>query len=284
MSFGRNTQKQSSVGASSSQSQNYGSDVWGAQAPYLQGQYADANAIYGQSAGTGAGMGQAGYDLNGQALGQAGAAAGAMGGMLQGARGYVDQGMQALSSPYISQAQRTLQGLQAPGVDPMMDVYARNIGQQFREQILPGLQGDAIAGGGLGGSRAGIASGLAGARAGQQIQDFAAQLYGSGQDRALAAAQGAGNLQGNIAQGLNQGAGMYGQIGQGYGQQGQMLQGIGEGQLNNAQFGMAVPWYGATQRAGLLGGPVMRDLGGQSSGVSMNWGQGSGSGQNARLW
>ena len=159
--------------------------------------------------------------------------------------------MAQLGGQYMQGAQQTLANLQNPGMDPMLGVYARNIGQQFNEQIMPGMRGDAVLAGGLGNSRAQIGEALAGARAGQQIQDFGAQLYGQGQDRALNAANMAGGLAGNIAQG--------------YGQFGDQFQNIGQGQLQNAQFGMGIPWYAAQQRAGLIGGPTMQDLGGSTS-------------------
>lgn len=254
MSFGKNKSTQSSVSTQQSQSQNLGSNVWGPQQDYLTGQWADANAIYGQQAGNQAGM--AGYNQNGAMLGQA--------------QGAAQMGMGQLASPYMTQAQQTLGALQNPGMDPMLGVYARNIGQQFNEQIMPGLQGQAALAGGLGNSRAQIGQALAGARAGQQIQDFGAQLYGQGQDRALNAANMAGALQGNIAQG--------------YGQFGDQFQNIGQGQLQNAQFGMAVPWYAAQQRAGLLGGPIMQDLGGSSSGMGSSTSSGKTSGINFKLW
>lgn len=174
---------------------------------------------------------------------------------------YQGQAAGALGSPYMQGAQNTLQRLQNPGADPMMGVYGRQIGQQFNEQVMPGLRGDAMVAGGLGGSRAGIAQGLAGARAGQQLQDFGAQLYGQNQDRALNAANMGGALQGATSQ---------------------AYAGLGQGALQGAQFGMGIPWYNLQQYAGLLGGPVMEDLGGtgQTTGSS----SGRGSNFNAHIW
>jgi hypothetical protein len=254
MSFGKNKSTQSSVSTQQSQSQNLGSNVWGPQQDYLKGQWGDANATYNQQVNNNAGWG--GYEQNANALNQA--------------YGATVQGMGQLSSPYMNQAQQTFSNMQNPGVDPMLGVYARQIGQQFNEQIKPGLQGQAAMAGGLGNSRAQIGEALAGARAGQQIQDFGAQLYGQGQDRALNAANMAGGLAGNIAQG--------------YGQFGDQFQNIGQGQMQNAQFGMAVPWYAAQQRAGLLGGPIMQDLGGTSSASGSSTGSQNTSGFNFKLW
>ena len=225
MSFGK------TKSTTSATSQNLGSNVWSPQQQYLTQGYQNAEDIYRQQAGGGTGWD--GFNQNAGALNQALGAAG--------------QGMAQLGGQYMQGAQQTLANLQNPTMDPMLGVYARNIGQQFNEQIMPGMRGDAVLAGGLGNSRAQIGEALAGARAGQQIQDFGAQLYGQGQDRALNAANMAGGLAGNIAQG--------------YGQFGDQFQNIGQGQMQNAQFGMAVPWYAAQQRAGLIGGPTMQDLG-----------------------
>jgi hypothetical protein len=236
------------------------------QETQYQNLWAQAGAM--NNGGANQGMGQAGYD---QAQGNL-----ANQGQMLGNAGYYNQmGMNALGGQGMQQANSTLTRMQNPGMDPMMGVYSRQIGQNFNEQVMPGLRGDAMAAGGLGGSRAGIAQGLAGARAGQQLQDFGAQLYGQNQDRALNAANMQGALQGNIAQGYGQGAAMAGQIGQGYGQMGTQA-------LANAQFGMGIPWYNLQQYAGLLGGPVMEDLGGtgQTTGSS----SGRGSNFNAHIW
>ena len=170
--------------------------------------------------------------------------------------GYLNQAMQQMGSPYMAQTQDTLARMQNPGMDPMMDVYSRQIGRQFNEQVMPAMRGDASVAGQLGSSRAGIGQGLAAARAGQQIQDFGAQLYGANQDRALQAANMQGALQGNIASM--------------YGQGSQQAQALG-------QFGMGIPWYALQQQQGLLGNAIMRDLGGvgigNTSGNATAWNQ-----------
>lgn len=179
------------------------------------------------------------------------------------AQGYMGQQASALNSPYMQGAQNTLGRLQNPGIDPMMGVYGRQIGQQFNEQVMPGLRGDAMVAGGLGNSRAGIAQGLAGARMGQQLQDFGAQLYGQNQDRALNAANAQGALQGAISQ-------AYG--------------GMGQQAMDLGQFGMGIPWYNLQQFAGLLGGPVMEDIGGTGSTSSSGGSSGKASNFNAHIW
>jgi hypothetical protein len=183
--------------------------------------------------------------------------------------------MNAYGGPQMQGAFNTLNQMQNPGTDPMMGVYGRQIGQQFNEQIMPGLRGDAMVGGGYGGSRAGIAQGLAGARMGQQMQDFGAQLYGQNQDRRLNAANMAGNLSMQQGQGYGQGAALAGQLGQQYGAFADQAQGLG-------QFGMGIPWYNLQQYAGLLGAPQMQDLG--ASGSSSGTSSGKSGGFQAHIW
>ena len=126
---------------------NYGSDVWGQQAPFLQDLYAKA----------------------------------------QGMSGMANQGQGAMN-----QAQQSLmQMIQGPGAtDPTLQAYGNQLGRQFREQIMPGMRGDAMAAGAYGGSRAGIGQGLAAGRAQQQLQDFGAQTYADRMNRQLGASQG----------------------------------------------------------------------------------------------
>lgn len=230
MSIGGGSQKQksSSTQESSSESQNYGSNVWGAQSPFLQDLYARAQVVSGDPTGTAA----ANQYLAGanQNLGMAG---------------------QSLAG-----SNQALQGFLNPGQDPAVAAYAQNLGQQFNEQFLPGLQGDAIQAGGLGGSRQQIGAALGSQRAMQTLGDFTAQTYAGQQDRALQAAQGlAGNAQGY-----------------------ESLAGTG---LATADFARGMPWYQLAQYQGLLGSPVMQDLGGYSKSKGTGTSSGSGSGWNA---
>ena len=200
----------------SSEQRNYGTNVWGPQAGYLQDIYSQAQGMKQDLQGW---AGQAGLD------------------QMRGALGQSQQALQRLANP--------------DQTDPLMGMYAKQIGQQFNEQIAPGIRGDAMLGGNRGGSRQGIGLGLAGARAGQQLQDFGAQLWGQQQQNALSAAQG---LQG---------------VAGGYGQQA-------------LQQGMA-PWQNLQQYAGLIGGPAFQNLGGYgtSSGASSG---GGGWGASGWLW
>jgi len=247
--MGASGSKSSQTSNSSGFNQSYGSAMNLGQEQQYQNLWAQAGAM--NNGGAQQGLGYNAYNqangFNQQAGGQFGAAG-----------QFNQQGANVLGGPQYQQAYGTLDRLQNPGQDPMMGVYGRQIGQQFNEQIMPGLRGDAMVGGGLGSSRAGIAQGLAGARMGQQLQDFGAQLYGQNQDRALQAAGQMGNLAGQQAQGYGQNAAMAGQLGQAYG-------GLGQNALQTGQFGMGIPWYNLQQYAGLLGGPVMEDIGGVGS-------------------
>jgi hypothetical protein len=258
MGVGGNSAKQSSD--QSATNTGFGSAMNLGQENQFQNLWAQAGAVNDVG-----GQQQLGYNAYNQAqgLGQAGI------GQLGAAGQYNQASMNAYGGPQMRGAFNTLNQMQNPGTDPMMGVYGRQIGQQFNEQIMPGLRGDAMVGGTLGGSRAGIAQGLAGARMGQQLQDFGAQLYGQNQDRRLNAANMAGNLSMQQGQGYGQGAAMAGQLGQQYGSFADQAQQLG-------QFGMGIPWHAQQQLAGLLGPAIMRDRGGYSTGTSSGSGSGGG--------
>jgi len=73
-----------------------------------------------------------------------------------------------------------------PALQGAIQAAIRPVTQNLNENILPGIRADAVAQGGYGGTRAGIAEGLAMAKANQSAQDAAAtmanQAYQSGQD------------------------------------------------------------------------------------------------------
>lgn len=209
--MGASKSKSKSSGSQTSQTWDYGSALNVAQEGYLNNLWGGASSLMQQQAGQGMGM-----DAYNQA----------------------NQMNQAASG--------TLNRLMNPGMDPMMDVYAKQVGQQFNRQIMPALQGQAIMAGGLGGSRAGIAQGLAASDAQQNIQNFGAQLYSQNQDRALQAA----NAQGALAQNA----------------------------LATGQFGMGVPWYAMQQFGGLLGAPIMEDLGSYTKSTGTSKGSSGGFG------
>jgi hypothetical protein len=200
MGFGKQKGTTSSQ-TSSSYGENYGSDVWGGQAPFLQDLYSRAQGMAGQ-----------GY---------------------QGAAG-------------LQQAQQALQGLIQPagGTDPTLAAYGRQLGQQFQEQILPGIRGEGISAGGLGSSRYGLAQGQAAQGAQRNLQDFGAQTYGQRMDRQLGAGQALGQLS--------------------------ELQG-------------QAPWQGLQQYAGLLGPALSLNRGGYQTSTGTGTSRGGG-GFNFKLW
>jgi hypothetical protein len=218
MAFGLDFNKSSSEQQSSSKSrsEDFGSDVWGAQNPYLQNVYAQAQGLGGQP-----NVGGQGYN---QAMGN-----------LQGAQ----QGF--------NQSNQNLQQFQGQGVDPAVDAYSQRIGQQFNEQFMPGLQGQAIQAGGLGGSRQQIGAALGADRGMQAIGDFAANAYSGQQQRGLQAAQG----QGQNAMGMG---------------------GLANPNLQAGAYQQQQPWYNLNQFSGLLGQPTILDQGALSTSQSQSTG------------
>lgn len=231
MSVGGSKNKGSSSSNSFSQSWDYGTNIWGAQSPYLENLYGQAQATLG------AGDGGAANFLN-------------------QAQGGINQSNAALGA-----SQDALARFANPGTDPALQAYATNLGQQFNEQFLPGLKGDAALAGGLGGSRQQIGAALGAQRGMQSLSDFTAQTYAGQQERALQAALG-----------LQQGAA-------GFADNASTLASL-------ADFSRSMPWYNLNQYAGLLGPAITQDLGsystssstskGKTGGGSFNFGLGGG--------
>ena len=112
--------------------------------------------------------------------------------------------------------------LMNPGSNPMIDIYAQDLGRAFNQEIMPGINRSAMGGNMIGGSRQGVAEGLAAGEMGRNLQNFGGQQY-------------AGDMQR-----------MLGATGQ--------LPGFGN-------FGMGIPWFNMQQMSGLLGAPVVLDQG-----------------------
>ena len=74
-----------------------------------------------------------------------------------------------------------------PVIQQMGDAATRDIVRQYQEQILPGISQDAIGAGQFGGSRQGIAEGIAARGAQQNIADAIANLYGGAYGQGLQA-------------------------------------------------------------------------------------------------
>lgn len=90
--------------------------------------------------------------------------------------------MQNNMMPQMSQ---TGNELMAGGPGGAIDAYGNKVSQIFNEQIMPGITGGAVQANGVGGSRMGVAQGVAARGARQQIQDFAGEQYQQDQDRRL---------------------------------------------------------------------------------------------------
>ncbi len=246
---GSNSQKQSSQ----NESVNNGSNVWGAQAPWLQQLYQNAGNMYGAT-----GSSQSGQFWGDMASGESWNAANAIGNA---------NNATTMMGNTLGDTATALKGFLNPtGTDPLSEAYARQMGQQFNEDFLPGLNGNAALAGGLGGSRSQIGAALGSQRAMQSIGDFNASLYGQQQDRALQAAQGLGA----VAQG-------YGDQASSFGNNAAGSLAVSQNNMNLGNYAQQMPWAQLQMFQGLLGSPVMQDLGGWSKGT----GSGSGSGWNA---
>jgi hypothetical protein len=120
----------------------------------------------------------------GQGLANVGAIQGDLRGQLQG------------SGAFRSSAQALRQ--QAFGENPelqnQIDLLGQDIGQTFSQQILPGIQSEAIGFGQLGGGREGVAQGLASQSALGEFQRGASFLRSEDINRQLAAATSLGQL------------------------------------------------------------------------------------------
>jgi len=68
---------------------------------------------------------------------------------------------------------------ESPVLGEQIDALGEDVGRFFNEQILPGITSEAIAGGGLGGGRQGVAEGLAAQGAGREFQRGATALRGA---------------------------------------------------------------------------------------------------------
>jgi len=147
-----------------------------------------------------------------------------------------------------------------PYLDQMFNRGAGNMVQQWGNNIMPQISGNAEMGGGLGGSRQGIAEGLATQGLMDSMGDYGVNLYGgqyqSDQNRALAAA---GGYNTDMLRGIDTNR----MIGQGTDQTG--LNALGQGP-NAMNLGFSAPnqWsqlYGMqsmpyNQYSSILGNPV----------------------------
>lgn len=78
-------------------------------------------------------------------------------------------------------------------LDPVMATASRRLGEQFNEQVMPGIRGGAQAAGQYGSSRQGIAEGLAARGLGYAMGDMSANMYNNAFNQAQQNMAGAAN-------------------------------------------------------------------------------------------
>jgi len=72
-----------------------------------------------------------------------------------------------------------------PGVNAQLQAYQNQVMQNFNENIMPAIGDNASMAGGFGGTRQGVAQGVAGRGANQQMTDMASNLYNQDMNRML---------------------------------------------------------------------------------------------------
>lgn len=203
--------------------------VWQTQQPFLTSLFQNAQTLFGN-----------------QGFQQGDAAQGMVNNLFSGAGPWAQAG----TNPAVQQLMQY--GQQGnPHLQQQIQGYGQDLGDFYRQQLLPGIQGQAGLAGQQGGSRQSIAAGMAG--------DSIAKQF----------AQGATNLRSNAyGQGI-QATGMAGDLaGQNIGQMGNLF-----------NLGMS-PWQAAWQPlmnfANLIGGPTVLGGGGtsHSKDVRANFGLG----------
>ena len=241
--------------------------VWGGQSPYLQQLYGMGAGMFGgggyggsPSGGgspfTGGAVSQGNFGANGVGTnmmmpgpnggppvqgqwsgGQGGPRAGAFG---AGGGGGMAGAMEARGNNIFNTAQQSFDRLSNPGVNPQLEAYSGEVQRNLERNLLPAIGGQAQGFGQMGGSRQGVAEGLAVSDSNQQITDMASNLYNADMNR--------------MGQAMSQAPGL-------------------------ANFGMGVPWYGMNQYAGLLGDPTVLGgaAGSESSSSSSSFGEDSSS-------
>ena len=119
-----------------------------------------------------------------------------------------------------------------PGMNPQLQAYQGDVQRNLERNMLPAIQSNATGFGQMGGSRHGIAQGLALSDANQQVTDMASNLYNDDMNRMMGAMA--------LAPGL-------------------------------ANFGMGIPWYALNQYAGLVVSPTALSGGGEASCSVGDW-------------
>lgn len=262
--------------------QTQGTNVWGPQQQYLQGLYGQAQNLFGQptAANPAAGLatqiyGQGAPQVSTQGLDLTSQYA------TGGAQNLTNQAQQAFGQAL------TADPTQSPYFQNAVSAATRPMVEQFTQNVIPQLRSGAVQGGTFGGSRRGLAEGMAATNLGRQIGDVASQMgqqaYGQGlqaRTQALGLApqiQGLGFAPGQElqrAQAAQQGLQMGGlqqqwaplqQYMQSLGAE----QGLGAGAIQNQ-------WLPLQNYAGIIGGPVTTGGGGWNVGLSMGGNPSSG--------
>jgi len=253
--------------------QTQGTNVWGPQQQYLQGLYGQAQNLFGQptAANPAAGLatqiyGQGAPQVSTQGLDLTSQYA------TGGAQNLTNQAQQAFGQAL------TADPTQSPYFQNAVSAATRPMVEQFTQNVIPQLRSGAVQGGTFGGSRRGLAEGMAATNLGRQIGDVASQMgqqaYGQGlqaRTQALGLApqiQGLGFAPGQElqrAQAAQQGLQMGGlqqqwaplqQYMQSLGAE----QGLGAGAIQNQ-------WLPLQNYAGIIGGPAMTGGGGWQLGL-----------------
>lgn len=132
--------------------------------------------------------------------------------------------------PFLRNLQQRAQG-ENPFLQQQIDALQTDFGNLFRQQILPGIQGEAVSVGGVGGARQGIAQGLAAEGIAQEFGQAAGNLrfqaFGQGTEAARA------GLAGSLAQ-----------------------PGAQQAQLNLGMAQAGLPFLPLQLQAGILGSPT----------------------------
>lgn len=170
---------------------------WEAQQPYLTKGFYQADQLYNQgldpSINRGYGLLEdVAQGYNPQGYLNTGEQA------LQGAGANLGMGYGALNT--MLDPNQMLNPDANPYLGRYADAMARPITQNLTERILPAIRSDAISSGGYGGSRQGIAEGIAARGAAEAIGDRTAQLYSGAYGQGLSAMQGAAGMLPGYAQ------------------------------------------------------------------------------------
>lgn len=202
--------------------------VWGEQSPYLTGMYGQAESLAGRTPD----QSVAGFNPM-QQVGQGMAANYAVGqgtGIANQTAGALNFGLNAANvnqNPYLQQA---------------MQSSIRPLTQAYQENALSGITDQAVASGGYGGSRQGIAEGIA-ARGyldsvGDVVSGMGNQAYGQGLNTMMQAVGQAPNVQNMGLFGSN------------------VMQGIGGQYQGLEQQRMDAPWTNLQRQQQITGAPV----------------------------